>query len=84
MDEPAAGLAKAFRRLLLADAERVDPLLPDARSETREVAVRGDQAEAVEAAGVQEVHGQAPSTSPADHGPLLDPLQNLPYTTVCL
>ena len=56
-DEAGAGLAEALRGLGLADAVDVDPLLADAGGEPGEVAVRGDQAEAVEAAGMQEVHG---------------------------
>ena len=47
---------KALGRLLLAEAEDVDALLADAGGEPSEVAVGGDQAEAVEAAAVEQVH----------------------------
>ena len=50
VDEAAAGLAEALRRLLLAEAVDVDALFADARGEAREVAVRRDEAEAVETA----------------------------------
>ena len=56
-DEPLAGLAERLGRLLAADAEDVEPLFADAAGEAREVAVRGHQDEAVEAPGVQEIHG---------------------------
>ena len=51
---------QAWRKLsgvfCLADAVDVEPLLADARGEAGEVAVGGDEAEAVEAAGMQQVH----------------------------
>ena len=57
VDEPAAGLAEALGCLLLAEAVDVGALLAQARGQPREVAVRRDQAEAVEPAAVQQVHG---------------------------
>jgi hypothetical protein len=57
VDEAAAGLAEALRRLLLAEAVHVHALLADAGGEPGEVAVGGHEAEAVEAAAVKEVHG---------------------------
>jgi hypothetical protein len=56
VDEPAAGLPEALRRLLLAEAEHVDALFADARGQPREVAVRRHQAEAVEPPAMQQVH----------------------------
>jgi hypothetical protein len=57
VDEPATGLAEALRGLLFAEAVDVDPLFADPRGQAGEVAVGGDQAEAVEPARMQQVHG---------------------------
>lgn len=56
VDEAAAGVAEAFGRLLLAETVDIDTLLADTGGQAREVAVGGDQAEAVEAAAVQQIH----------------------------
>src|ERR1700738_2763559 len=54
--EVAAGLPKALRRLLFAEAEDIDALFPDARSEPREIAVGRDEAKPIETATMQKVH----------------------------
>src|SRR5712671_6774200 len=48
--EAAAGLPKALRRLLFPEAEDIDALFPDARSEPREIAVGRDEAKPIETA----------------------------------
>lgn len=54
--EAAAGLPKALRRLLFPEAEDIDALFPDARSEPREIAVGRDEAKPIETATMQKVH----------------------------
>ncbi|MNS76162.1 hypothetical protein D3C72_1097010 [compost metagenome] len=57
VDELVAGGDERLGRLALAEAVDGQPLLADARGQPGEVAVAGDDAEAVEAPGVQQVHG---------------------------
>ena len=56
IDEPATGLPKTLRRLLLTEAEHVDALLADAGGKPGEIAVGGNQAEAVETTTVKKIH----------------------------
>ena len=56
VEKAPAGLSKAFRRLLFAKAINIDALFANAGSESCEVAVRRNQAEAVETSAVQQVH----------------------------
>ena len=56
-DEPPAGLTEAFRSLVLAKAKDIHALFADSRGKPREITVGGDEAEAIEPAAVQEVHG---------------------------
>lgn len=55
--ELVAGADERARRLPLAEAVDGKPLLADAHGEAGEVAVARDEAEAVEAARVKQVHG---------------------------
>src|SRR5580700_11594485 len=50
------GQPKALRRLLFPEAEDIDALFPDARSEPREIAVGRDEAKPIETATMQKVH----------------------------
>ncbi|MNZ89696.1 hypothetical protein D3C78_1086310 [compost metagenome] len=57
VDELVAGRNERLGGLLLAEAVDGQPFLAQARGQAGEVAVAGDQAEAVETAGVEQVHG---------------------------
>src|SRR5690606_29489752 len=56
VDELVAGGDEGLRGLTLAEAVDGEPLLADARGQAGEVAVAGDDAEAVEVAAVHQVH----------------------------
>ncbi|MNQ46790.1 hypothetical protein D3C85_606160 [compost metagenome] len=57
VDELVAGGDEGLGRLLFAEAVDGQAFLAQARGQAGEVAVAGDQAEAVEAPGVEQVHG---------------------------
>ena len=56
IDEQVAGINEGLGRLLFSNPHNEDACLPDAGSQTSVIAVRRDQAEAIDHACVQDVH----------------------------
>lgn len=57
IDEPSASLPEALRRFLLTESEDIHAMLANSCCEAREVAVGRHQAEAVEPAAMEQIHG---------------------------